>query len=134
MPNWTPEEYAAHLRKQKQTETDPAVTKYLNKKTQIDGIWFDSKKEAHRYVELKMKLDAGLISDLELQPCFEIVVCCKFNDELTEIGKYFGDFRYREEGRGVVTEDVKTPATSTPLYKLKRKLVELYHDITITEV
>ena len=47
--------------------------KYGNKKTQTDGIFFDSKKEARRYAELKMMLKVGAISNLELQKPFELI-------------------------------------------------------------
>ena len=41
--------------------------KYHNKKVTIDGITFDSKKEARRYQELKLLERAGEIQNLELQ-------------------------------------------------------------------
>jgi dsDNA-binding SOS-regulon protein len=41
--------------------------KYLNKKTEIDGITFASKKEAKRYSELKLLEKAKKIEDLQLQ-------------------------------------------------------------------
>lgn len=43
------------------------MSKYKAKKTKVDGITFDSKKEAERYRQLKMLENAGHISDLELQ-------------------------------------------------------------------
>ena len=43
------------------------MNKYHNKKTEVDGIIFDSKKEANRYIELKMLERAGKIHDLQLQ-------------------------------------------------------------------
>ncbi|MBN1114444.1 MAG: DUF1064 domain-containing protein, partial [Oligoflexia bacterium] len=47
--------------------------KYKNVKTTVDGITFDSKKEADRYSELKLLERAGKIKDLILQPKFEII-------------------------------------------------------------
>lgn len=50
----------------------PHRTKYKNKKITIDGITFDSKKEAQRYSELKILERGGKISQLVLQPRFEL--------------------------------------------------------------
>lgn len=47
-------------------------SKYNNIKTIIDGITFDSKKEGAHYYKLKAQLLAGTISDLKLQPKFNI--------------------------------------------------------------
>jgi hypothetical protein len=44
--------------------------KYGAKRTEVMGIKFDSKKEANRYLELKMLARAGKIRDLKLQPKF----------------------------------------------------------------
>lgn len=49
------------------------MRKYKNKKVTLDGIVFDSKKEARRYGELSMLQRAGEISDLELQKEFELI-------------------------------------------------------------
>ena len=46
------------------------MAKYNNIKTVIDGIIFDSKKEAKRYSELKLLEKAGLIGSLQLQVKF----------------------------------------------------------------
>ena len=45
-------------------------SKYNARKTEIDGIKFDSAKEAARYAELKLLRDAGKIKDLQLQVPF----------------------------------------------------------------
>lgn len=81
--------------------------KYGAKKTIVDGIQFDSLKEARRYGNLKLMQKAGLISELELQPEFEIVIRCK----------YRADFTYKENGKAIV-EDVK--GHKTALYITKR--------------
>ena len=44
--------------------------KYGNKKNIVDGIKFDSQKEANRYLILKDMLICGEIKDLKLQPKF----------------------------------------------------------------
>ena len=42
-----------------------------------------------------------------------------------KIGYYVADFQYLVNGKTVV-EDVKSPATKTPLYKLKIKILSTY--------
>tara|TARA_R110000787_G_scaffold217305_1_gene326148 strand:- start:226 stop:546 length:321 start_codon:yes stop_codon:yes gene_type:complete len=99
--------------------------KYNAVKTTLDGITFASKAEAKRYAELKLLAEAGLIANLSLQPRFNCVV----NEH--KICTYVADFLYLESGKQVV-EDVK--GVKTPVYKLKKKLVEAIHNIKITEI
>jgi hypothetical protein len=101
--------------------------KYHNKKTEVHGISFDSKKEAARYQELLLLERAGQIENLEIQPRLDLVVNnCK-------IGFYKGDFRYKDLATGnSVLEDVK--GMKTPVYNLKRKLVKALYGIDIVEV
>lgn len=109
--------------------------KYGNTKTVVDGIRFDSKHEASRYVELKYMERAGLITDLHLQAPYELVP--KQKDESGKVVEravtYVADFVYRQNGK-VVVEDAKSPATRTPDYIIKRKLMLYVHGITIREV
>lgn len=110
------------------------MSKYNSRKTVIDDITFDSKKEAKRYVELKKKQEEGEITDLRLQVPFELVP--SFTIEID--GKkrkrrnirYIADFTYYENGQKVV-EDVK--GRKTDVYKLKKKLFEYKFKITIKE-
>ena len=48
------------------------MNKYRNIKTIVDGIKFDSKAEAERYIQLKVLQNQGFITNLELQPQFEL--------------------------------------------------------------
>lgn len=96
----------------------------------LDGITFASKAEMKRYSELKMLERARLITDLELQPRFEL---CPASATERAIA-YVADFAYREVGfpRRVV-EDVK--GMRTDVYKLKRKLfLAKYPDVDFREV
>lgn len=96
----------------------------------MDGIRFDSRKEARRYIELKAMLDAGEISSLELQPEYEILPSYKKNGKTVRRMVYRADFRYFC-GEKLIVEDVK--GVATPEFKLKKKLVEyFYPDVTIT--
>ena len=101
--------------------SDMKYNKYRNIKTEIDGIRFDSKKEANRYAELRMMEIAGTIKDLELQPKFLICKGVKWNGKKQRDRFYISDFRYKDlEINLVVVEDVK--GHKTDIYKLKRSL------------
>tara|TARA_Y100000816_G_scaffold203866_1_gene150253 strand:- start:139 stop:474 length:336 start_codon:yes stop_codon:yes gene_type:complete len=104
--------------------------KYKAIKTKIDNITFDSKKEARRYTELKQMQKIGVIKELQCQPRIPLVVNGK------QIGHYVGDFKYLDKLTNTyILEDVKTEATKTPIYRLKKKILETYKPpIIITEV
>lgn len=99
--------------------------KYGNRRTVVDGITFDSAKEARRWGELQLMLRAGYISDLERQVRFRLDVNGK------PVCAYIADFRYQRAGKPVV-EDAK--GFATPEYKLKKKLMAAVHSIEIEEV
>lgn len=91
------------------------MTKYRAKPVVIDGVRFASQAEARRYGQLKLLEKAGQISGLELQPKFPVVV------NGMKVCTYIGDFAYFD-GKGRIVEDVK--GVQTPMFRLKRKLVE----------
>lgn len=98
----------------------PKKNKYGNRKTTVEGITFDSAKEANRYRELKMLEISGLISDLQIQQRFEIVPKVGGNKRARF---YVADFTYLEGGKKII-EDVKSPITrSNAVYTLKKALV-----------
>ena len=122
--------------------------KYHSKKTVIDGITFDSRKEAERYSELKLLERCGAISNLELQKVYELIPAqyemyerYGKNGQRLKDGKkciekscvYKADFVYidNETGQQVV-EDVK--GFRTKEYKIKKKLMLYIHGIKIKEV
>ena len=72
---WTEEEYMEWLEERGKTTArkKPKRSKYNNKKTWIDGICFDSKKEADYYSVLKTFLAAGEIKGFCRQPEFILV-------------------------------------------------------------
>ena len=55
--------------------------KYKNKKTTIDGLIFASKLEAKRYTELKLLEKQGIITNLKLQPSYDIIPSFKKNNK-----------------------------------------------------
>lgn len=109
--------------------------KYGNKKTVVNGIVFDSKREAARYGQLRLLEKAGQIDTLTLQPKFTLIPSQRNADGKAERPVvYIADFMYREDGRFVV-EDVKSEVTrKKPEYVIKRKLLLRDHGITIKEV
>lgn len=110
-------------------------SKYGAKKTQVNGITFDSKAEANRYEELLLLERAGLVSNIELQKKF-VLLPSKRNAEgyIERETAYVADFVYVDSVAGLVVEDVKSPATRTSEYVIKRKLMLHVHGITIKEV
>lgn len=95
--------------------------KYGAKKTEVDGITFDSKSEAKRYQELKLLERGGAIQNLSLQPRFLLQegFYDEWEDKKVRAIEYVADFQYDENGITIV-EDVKGMKTSD--YKIKRKL------------
>lgn len=100
-----------------------SYSKYKNKKTVVDGHKFDSMKEARRYGELKLLERAGKIKDLELQPKFELIPTIRTKTETLRKVSYIADFKYYDmDTERVIVEDVKSKATKTNVYLLKKRL------------
>lgn len=107
--------------------------KYGAIKTTSNGIRFDSRAEADRYEVLMAMLKAGTISDLRLQPHFTLAEAWKTPDgDPVRSIVYIADFSYWRNGH-LIIEDVKSKATRTPQYAMKRKLMAAA-GWTITEV
>lgn len=107
--------------------------KYGNRKVMLDGHSFDSKREARRYAELVLLQKAGLISELALQPAFELIPKQRRADGKAERAcTYVADFSYLGEDGQLVVEDAK--GVRTPDYVIKRKLLLKVHGITVVEV
>ena len=94
-------------------------SKYYSKKTCVDGIVFDSKREADRYLVLKSMEEDGAIEDLRRQVRYELVPAFDVDGRHYRPVFYVADFVYVEDGKEVV-EDVKGMRTDT--YRLKSKL------------
>lgn len=108
------------------------AAKYRNKKTALDGITFDSKREAARYSELRLLERAGQIQSLSLQPKFTLVDSQRRADGKAERPVvYIADFMYFQ-GENCIVEDAK--GVKTPDYVIKRKLMLSRHGITVKEV
>ena len=109
-------------------------SKYSNKKVNIDGITFDSMKEANRYRELKLLEKVGEISNLVLQPVYVLLESFEYKGEKIRAIKYLGDFEYVDSKTGSkVLEDTKGFKTKDYLIKVKL-LKSKYLDIDFREL
>lgn len=119
--------------------------KYQSKKTTVDGVRFDSKKEARRWQELRLLEKAGKISDLKRQVKFVLIPAQRDPDTKGPRGgiikgrllerecSYIADFTYKiPESRKLIVEDTKGMRTTD--YIIKRKLMLYVHGIRIHEV
>ena len=109
------------------------MSKYANKKTLIDGIWFDSKKEAKRYQDLVLMQKAKLIRNLMTQQVFELAPSVVIQGRKRPALRYKADFTYFDDRQGgeFVVEDVK--GFKTEGYKIKRHLMKAVHGIEVLE-
>lgn len=120
-------------------------SKYHARKTVVDGIAFDSQKEARRYIDLKDMQREGKISDLQRQVRFELIPQYREPDTIGKRGGvkkgkviesacyYIADFVYVDEATGEkVVEDAK--GFRTPEYRIKRKLMYDRYSIKVHEV
>lgn len=118
--------------------------KYGNVKVVVDGVAFDSKRESQRWLVLRQAQEDGIISDLELQPKFELIPAIrekyvkhlKTKDKICERTvqlpiTYTADFAYVKDGLRVI-EDVKiSPHLLPKELSLKVKMMRFFHNITV---
>lgn len=108
------------------------MSKYHSKKTIVNGIAFDSKKEANRYFELSLLEKSGVITDLRRQAKFELIPSQRIDGKVVERSvNYVADFVYKQHGKTVV-EDTK--GFKTKDYIIKRKLMLYIHGIRVKEI
>lgn len=104
----------------------PKRSKYGAVRVEIDGRWFDSKAEAARFLDLRRLQRAGVITELVCQPVFPVTI------NGIRVFEYRADFQYTDENGRSRIIDVK--GVRTPVYRLKKRIAEAYHGITIEEV
>ena len=122
-----------------------STNKYSSKKVVVDGITFDSKREANRYKELCFLERAGQIKNLKIQVKYTLIPAqfekvWKPRKKAFERGKclerecsYIADFVYVDIKTGdIVVEDTK--GFKTKDYIIKRKLMLYVHGIRIREI
>lgn len=97
------------------------MTKYGAKKTEVDGISFDSKLEARYYLHLKEKKRNGDIRHFTLQPSYLLQEAFK-DDTGQSIRKieYIADFLITHNDGKVEVVDVKGMETSD--FRIKKKM------------
>ena len=106
-----------------------ARNKHGNKKITVDGVTYDSIKEANYHQELYRRLQAGEVERIIYHPRFDIVVAGVY------IGKYTADFKFYDlTTQQEMIVDVKGPSTrKNTAYRLRKKLVEAIYNTVITE-
>ncbi|SMB95469.1 Protein of unknown function [Desulfonispora thiosulfatigenes DSM 11270] len=114
-------------------KTKKSKSKYGSRKKEIDGITFDSVKEARKYSELKLLKRAGEIKDFELQPEFELQPGYRNKD-----GKKIRPITYRADFKVIYPNDkieyIDTKGFRTKEYLLKKKMLLFkYPDINFVE-
>lgn len=105
-------------------------SKYKARKTVVDGITFDSRREADRYIVLKSMEEDGAIENLRRQVRYELVPAFDVDGKHYRPIFYVADFAYREDGKEVV-EDAK--GMRTDVYRLKSKLFARLYGMNIRE-
>ena len=121
------------------------ATKYKSMKCYLNGIEFDSRREARRYQELVLLQKGGVIQNLRLQVKFVLIPAqyetyerygakgqrLKDGQRLVEKEcSYIADFVYEQDGKTIV-EDTK--GFKTKDYIIKRKLMLAVHGIKVKE-
>ena len=103
--------------------------KYNAIKQTYKGLKFASKKELHRYLVLEKMLSDKSITNLELHPMYPLMV------NGIKIGRYTADFRYKNQSGETIIEDVKSKATKTRDYIIRKKILATYNPpIIIKEI
>ncbi len=128
------------------------ASKYHNKPTERvtqagKVLRFDSQKEARRYDELMVMLQAGTIRDLRLQVDFTLQEAYTDSEgKRVRAIRYKADFTYQRPCRSgtiaektgelwvLVVEDVKSRPTRTKEYLMKRKMMKDHLGIDIEEI
>lgn len=106
------------------------MTKYHAKKTYVDGICFASKKEACRYVDLKILERSGYISNLRLQVKFELAPSVVIAGRKRPPILYIADFVYDHHEKEII-EDSK--GVLTHVYSIKKHLMKSVLGLDIVE-
>lgn len=113
----------------------PRGSKFGSRKTQVDGITFDSKREARRFAELRLMERAGEISNLQIQVPYELIPTQRDEETGRVIERavtYRADFVYNDRTGKMIVEDAK--GYRTDVYLIKRKLMLKVHKIRVVEV
>ncbi len=114
--HWTIEDYNKYV------NNAGKKSKYGAKKTNIDGITFDSQKEANFYCDLKLQSAIGDIDGFCMQPVFILAPNLKYKADFIIFNKD-GTFKI-----------VDTKGFKTKEYIAKKKVLEDKYNLKIVEV
>lgn len=105
--------------------------KYGARKVVVDGVKFDSQREANRWRDLKWLETGGIIRDLERQVTYELAPAVNLHGETRKKAalRYVADFRYRDSMGAVIVEDAK--GFESPVSRIKRHLMKSVHGIDV---
>lgn len=117
---------------------------HFSKKASYKGIYFDSTTERDRYIYLLDCQNKGLISDLTLQPSFEVlpkqteIIDVQLKTKVKKVEKvveqdirYTADFSYYKDGIYIV-EDVKGSKYNIERdFPLRKKLMYYFYKIKV---
>lgn len=106
------------------------MRKYRNTKTVVDGLTFDSKREAARWSQLRLLERAGQISELQRQVSIELAPSVRFagSKRAQPALRLIVDFSYMEDGE-LVLEDVKGVVTTA--FTIKRHLLKAHKGLDV---
>lgn len=121
-------------------------SKYGNIKTEVDGIVFDSRKEARYYLYLRQRLRDGEIAGLRRQVPYELVPAV-YRDETVRLKtkdktvrrmvqrpvRYIADFVYVDAKTGT-PQVIDCKGVRTKEYLIKKKMMLAFHGIEVIEV
>ena len=109
-------------------------SKYKNKKITVDNTVFDSEAEYKYYIFLKLRQNAGDISELKTQVTFPLNITGA-DGKIYKISKYIADFTYLDKNGKLNVEDVKNPVLAKgAAFRLKFKLMLALHGVEINIV
>jgi len=115
--------------------TKPRRSKFRNKPFWEEGIYWHSKRERRRWLELKLLQKSGEISELRRQVVFPLHV------NGVRVATYRADHVYRDKSGQLIVEDVKAAkrrgqrrsATATPAYQRSKRHLKAEYGIDVTE-
>ena len=116
--------------------TSPELNTARNRRPSTDPLRFA--QGSRRYGELRLLEKAGGRSSTWKRNRRYRSTSSSFSDgrkRLVNCGRFTADFRYVVVATGeVVIEDTKSAPTKTTAYRLRKRLIEAIHGVTITEV
>ena len=95
------------------------------KRKMVNGIEFDSTREARAWQDLCLQQQAGQITGLRRQVEFPIAINGK------QVCSYWADFVFQRGGKQVVAD---AKGFRTEIYRLKRKLMLAAYNVEIEEL